>query len=37
MRPGPQEMGLLRLLAEMPFLDRQEMVCLSGGSRGAVY
>ena len=37
MRPGPLGMELLRLLAEMPFLDRQEMVCLSGGSRGAVY
>ncbi|MYH49996.1 MAG: hypothetical protein F4151_10840, partial [Gammaproteobacteria bacterium] len=28
---------LLRLLAAMPFLDRLEMVALSGWSRGAVY
>ena len=34
MRPGRD---LLRLLAAMPFLDRLEMVALSGWSRGAVY
>ena len=34
MRP---ERELLRLLAAMPFLDRLEMVALSGWSRGAVY
>ena len=37
MRPGGCEAELLRLLAEMPFLDRLEMVELSGWSRGAVY
>ena len=38
MRTGvPAEMELLRLLAEMPFLDRLEMACISGRSRGAVY
>ena len=31
------ETGLLGLLAQAPFLDRQEMACISGGSRGAVY
>ena len=31
------ETGLLELLAQAPFLDRQEMACISGGSRGAVY
>ena len=30
-------MQLLRLLAEMPFVDRMELVCVSGKSRGAVY
>ena len=34
MRP---ERELLRLLAAMPFLDRLEMVAVSGWSRGAVY
>ena len=34
MRP---ESDLLRLLASMPFLDRLEMVAVSGWSRGAVY
>ncbi len=34
MRP---ERDLLRLLAAMPFLDRLEMVAVSGWSRGAVY
>ena len=37
MRPAPGEMELLRPLAEMPFLDRLELACLSGRSRGAVY
>ena len=37
MKPGVCEAELLRLLAEMPFLDRLEMVELSGWSRGAVY
>ena len=37
MRPGVCEAELLRLLAEMPFLDRLEMVEMSGWSRGAVY
>ncbi len=31
------ERELLRLLAEMPFLDRLEVVAVSGWSRGAVY
>ena len=35
MRPVDGE--LLRLLAGMPFLDRMEMVAVSGWSRGAVY
>ncbi len=35
MRPVDGE--LLRLLASMPFLDRLEMVAVSGWSRGAVY
>ena len=37
MRPGGCEAELLRVLAGMPFLDRLEMVELSGWSRGAVY
>ena len=37
MRPGGCEAELLRLLAEMPFLDRLEMAEVSGWSRGAVY
>ncbi len=37
MTPGPAENELLRLLAEMPFLDRREMASVSGRSRGAVY
>ncbi len=37
MRPGGCEEDLLRALAEMPFLDRPEMVAVSGWSRGAVY
>ena len=35
MRPVDGE--LLRLLADMPFLDRMEMAAVSGWSRGAVY
>ena len=35
MRPAAVE--LLRLLADMPFLDRLEMTAVSGRSRGAVY
>ena len=37
MRPTTLETELLGLLAQAPFLDRQEMACISGGSRGAVY
>ena len=37
MRPAVCEAEMLRLLAGMPFLDRLEMVALSGWSRGAVY
>ena len=38
MRPEGCEADLLRALASMPFLDRQEMVAMSGWSRkGAVY
>ena len=37
MRPEGCEAVLLRALAWMPFLDRQEMVAVSGRSRGAVY
>ena len=37
MRPEGCEAELLRALAEMPFLDRLEMVEVSGWSRGAVY
>ena len=37
MRPGECEGELLRRLAAMPFLDRLEMVAVSGWSRGAVY
>ena len=37
MRPASCEGDLLRLLASMPFLDRLEMVAISGWSRGAVY
>ncbi len=37
MRPGVCESEMVRLLAETPFLDRLEMVELSGWSRGAVY
>ena len=37
MRPDGCETELLRRLAAMPFLDRLEMVAVSGRSRGAVY
>ena len=37
MRPEGCERGLLRALASMPFLDRLEMVAITGWSRGAVY
>ena len=37
MRPGGCEPELLRTLARMPFLDRQEMVAVTGWSTGAVY
>ena len=37
MIPEGCEAELLRALAEMPFLDRLEMVEVSGWSRGAVY
>ena len=37
MRPEGCEPDLLRALAPMPFLDRLEMVAVSGWSRGAVY
>ena len=37
MRHGGCEEELLRALASMPFLDRLEMVTVSGWSRGAVY
>ncbi|MYE06151.1 MAG: hypothetical protein F4Y04_02840 [Chloroflexi bacterium] len=37
MIPGPAEIKMLRMLAEMPFLDRPELTCISGRSRGAVY
>ena len=37
MRPEGCEADLLRALAAMPFLDRLEMVSVTGWSRGAVY
>ena len=37
MRPEGCEHDLVRALASMPFLDRQEMVAVSGWSRAAVY
>ena len=37
MRPVGCEADLLRALASMPFLDRLEMVAVTGWSRGAVY
>ncbi len=37
MRPEGCEPDLLRALAWMPFLDRQEMIAVSGRSRGAVH
>ena len=37
MRPEARETELLRALASMPFLDRQEMAAVTGVPRGAVY
>ena len=37
MRPEGCEADLLRALSRMPFLDRLEMVAVTGRSRGAVY
>ena len=37
MRPEGCEAELLRALASMPFLDRTEMIAVSGRSKGAVY
>ena len=37
MRPEGCEHDLLRALASMPFLNRLEMVAVTGWSRGAVY
>ena len=37
MRPAAMETELLRLLAEMPFLDRVDLAAVTGCSRGAVY
>ena len=37
MRPAGSETELLRALAEMPFIDRQEMAAVTVISRGAVY
>ena len=37
MRPNGSEHDLVRALAAMPFLDRQEMVAMTGWSRAAVY
>ena len=37
MIPAGCETGILRRLAEMPFLDRLELAAVSGWSRGAVY
>ena len=37
MRPEACEGELLQRLAAMPFLDRLEMVAVSGRSKGAVY
>ena len=37
MIPAGCEAGILRRLAEMPFLDRLELAAVSGWSRGAVY
>ena len=37
MKLAPSERELLRTLASMPFLDRLEMVSITGWSRGAVY
>ena len=37
MRRESCRVELLRLLAEMPFLDRQDMAAVSGRSTGSVY
>ena len=37
MRPAGTEAEVLRALASMPFLDRTEMVAVTGRSKGAVY
>ena len=37
MIPAGCEAGMLRRVADMPFLDRLEMAAVSGWSRGAVY
>ena len=37
MRTVSLETGLLGLLAQAPFLDRQGMAAISGGSRSVVY
>ena len=37
MRPEGCEADMLRALASMPFLNRLEMVAVTGWSRGAVY
>ena len=37
MRPAGCEAEILRLLASMPFIDRTDLIAVSGWSRGAVY
>ena len=37
MKLAPSERELISTLASMPFLDRLEMACITGWSRGAVY
>ena len=37
MRPAGCEAEVIRALASMPFLDRTEMVAVTGRSKGAVY
>ena len=37
MRPEGCEAQLIRALADMPFLDRTDMVAVTGRSKGAVY
>ena len=36
MRPAGCEAEILRLLASMPFIDRTDLIAVSGWSRGAV-